>query len=96
MYHHPTNYLSYILYIYAEPNKTTTKKEKKETKIDKEKEEQKQTKDKDKINSDKNKEKSDNLLISNPAYKSFFPIKRIIIPEVYETIPNGQIYRFQY
>ena len=90
-YHHPTNYLS-ILYIYAEPN-DDNEKEEKETKIDKEKEEQKQTKDKDKINSDKNKEKSDTSYI-DPAYRSFFPIKRIIIPEVYETIPNGQIYRF--
>ena len=25
---------------------------------------------------------------------SFFPIKRIVIPEVYETIPKGQTYRF--
>jgi hypothetical protein len=90
-YHHPTNHLS-ILYIYAEPNDDNEKAEK-ETKIDKEKEEQEQTKDKDKINSDKNKEKSDTSYI-DPAYRSFFPIKRIIIPEVYETIPNGQTYRF--
>ena len=30
----------------------------------------------------------------DPAYRSFFPIKRIVIPEVYETVPNGQTYRF--
>src|SRR5680860_1397685 len=30
----------------------------------------------------------------DPAYRPFFPIKRIVIPEVYETIPNGQTYRF--
>ena len=90
-HHHPINHLS-ILYIYAEPNDDNEKAEK-ETKIDKEKEEQEQTKDKDKLNSDKNKEKSDTSYI-DPAYRSFFPIKRIIIPEVYETIPNGQTYRF--
>ena len=93
-HHHPINHLS-ILYIYAEPNDDNNKKAEKETKIDKEKEEQEQTKDKDKdkLNSDKNKEKSDTSYI-DPAYRSFFPIKRIIIPEVYETIPNGQTYRF--
>jgi hypothetical protein len=93
-YHHPINHLS-ILYIYAEPNDDNNEKAEKETKIDKEKEEQEQTKDKDKdkLNSDKNKEKSDTSYI-DPAYRSFFPIKRIIIPEVYETIPNGQTYRF--
>ncbi len=93
-HHHPINYLS-ILYIYAEPNDDNNEKAEKETKIDKEKEEQEQTKDKDKdkLNSDKNKEKSDTSYI-DPAYRSFFPIKRIIIPEVYETIPNGQTYRF--
>ena len=81
-YYHPTNHSS-ILYIHAEPNDNN-----------KEKEEQEQTKDKDKDkkNSDK-KEKSESSYI-DPAYRSFFPIKRIIIPDVYETIPNGQTYRF--
>jgi hypothetical protein len=85
------NHLS-ILYIHAEPNDDNKEKEEKETKIDKEVK-QEQTKDKDKKNSDK-KEKSDYFRI-DPAYRSFFPIKRIVIPEVYETIPNGETYRFK-
>ena len=87
-----SNHLS-VLYIHAEPNDDNKEKEEKETKIDKE-EKQEQTKDKDtdKKNSDK-KGKSDYFRI-DPAYRSFFPIKRIVIPEVYETIPNGQTYRF--
>jgi len=98
-YNHTNDHLS-KLYIHAEPNDDNNKekgdeKEEKEIKIDKE---QDQTKDKDKEeekeeeNSDK-KEKSDSSYI-DPAYRSFFPIKRIVIPEVYETIPNGQTYRF--
>ncbi|MGH9987742.1 MAG: hypothetical protein ACRD8W_27695 [Nitrososphaeraceae archaeon] len=92
-YHHPTSHLS-ILYIYAEPNDDNNENAEKETKIDKEEKEQEQTKDKDedKKNSDK-KEKSDYFRI-DPAYRSFFPIKRIVIPEVYQTIANGQTYRF--
>ena len=85
-YYHPTNHSS-ILYIHAEPNDNNKEKEEQEQSKDKDKD-----KDKDKKNSDK-KEKSDSSYI-DPAYRSFFPIKRIVIPDVYETIPNGQTYRF--
>ena len=87
------------LYIYAEPNdnnkEKVDEKEEKETTIDKGEQEQTKDKDKDKDkeNSDEGKEKLDTSYI-NPAYRSFFPIKRIVIPEVYETIANGQTYRF--
>src|SRR5688572_5006950 len=84
------------LYIYAEPNDNNKEKvdenEGKEIKKDKEEQEQTKDEDKDKKNSDEN-EKSDSSYI-DPAYRSFFPIKRIVIPEVYETIANGQTYRF--
>jgi hypothetical protein len=81
-YYHPTNHSS-ILYIHAEPNDNN-----------KEKEEQKQTKDKDKDKKNSNKKQKSDSSYIDPAYRSFFPIKRIVIPEVYETIPNGQTYRF--
>src|SRR5688500_20408483 len=105
-YTHTDDHLS-KLYIYAEPNDNNKEKvdenegkeikkdkEEQEQTKDKDKEEQEQTKDKDKDkkNSDEN-EKSDSSYI-DPAYRSFFPIKRIVIPEVYETIANGQTYRF--
>ena len=79
----------FLLYIHAETDDDNKEKEDKDIKIDKEKKEQDQTKDKD-------KDKDNNFDNSNfdPAYRSFFPIKRIVIPEVYETIPNGQTYRF--
>ena len=98
-----------LLDIYAEPNDDNKEKEdgemKKGIKIDQEKKEQGQTKkdededededkdeDKDKENSNKNDNSDFDQM--DPAYRSFFPIKRIVIPEVYETIPNGQTYRF--
>ncbi len=105
-YTHTADHLS-KLYIYAEPNDNNKEKvdenegkeikkdkEEQEQTKDKDKEEQEQTKDKDKDkkNSDEN-EKSDSSYI-DPAYRSFFPIKRIVIPEVYETIANGQTYTF--
>src|SRR5918995_1074253 len=78
-----------------EQTKDKDKEEQEQTK-DKDKEEQEQTKDKDKDkdkkNSDEN-EKSETSYI-DPAYRSFFPIKRIVIPQVYETIANGQTYKF--
>ncbi|HEY5736756.1 MAG TPA: hypothetical protein VIS28_00650, partial [Nitrososphaeraceae archaeon] len=89
----------FLLDIHAEPDDDNKEKEdgeqKKEIKIDKEKKEQDQTKDKDK-DADKDKKNGNKIDNSNfdPAYRSFFPIKRIVIPEVYETIPNGQTYRF--
>ena len=83
----------FLLYIHAEPEDDNKEKEDKDIKIDKEKKEQDQTKDKDKDKDKKNDNKFDNSNF-DPAYRSFFPIKRIVIPEVYETIPNGQTYRF--
>ena len=96
-YSHTGDHLS-KLYIYAEPNDNNKEKvdENEEKEIKKDKEEQEQTKDKDKDkdkkNSDEN-EKSETSYI-DPAYRSFFPIKRIVIPQVYETIANGQTYKF--
>ena len=85
----------FLLDIHAEPDDDNKEKEDKENKIDKEKKEQDQTKDKDK-DADKNKKNGNKIDNSDfdPAYRSFFPIKRIVIPEVYETIPKGQTYRF--
>ena len=85
------------LYIHAEPDDDNKEKEDKEIKIDKEKKEQDQTKDKDKDKDADKEKKNDNKNDNSnfyPAYRSFFPIKRIVIPEVYETIPKGQTYRF--
>ena len=85
----------FLLDIHAEPDDDNKEKKEKENKIDKEKKEQDQTKDKDK---DADKDKKNGNKIDNsdfdPAYRSFFPIKRIVMPEVYETIPKGQTYRF--
>ena len=85
----------FLLDIHAEPDDDNKEKEEKGIKIDKEKKEQDQTKDKDK-DADKDKKNGNKIDNSNfdPAYRSFFPIKRIVIPEVYETIPKGQTYRF--
>ena len=85
----------FLLEIHAEPDDDNKEKEEKEIKIDKEKKEQDQTKDKDK-DADKDKKNGNKINDSDfdPAYRSFFPIKRIVIPEVYETIPKGQTYRF--
>ena len=69
-----------------------TKDKEKEKKITKE--EQDETKDKDKDIENSNKNDNSDSDQFDPAYRSFFPIKRIVIPEVYETIPNGQTYRF--
>ena len=69
-----------------------TKDKEKEKKITKE--EQDETKDKDKDIENSNKNDNSDFDQFDPAYRSFFPIKRIVIPEVYETIPNGQTYRF--
>ena len=85
----------FLIEIHAEPDDDNKEKEEKEIKIDKEKKEQDQTKDKDK-DADKDKKNGNKINDSDfdPAYRSFFPIKRIVIPEVYETIPKGQTYRF--
>jgi hypothetical protein len=85
----------FLIDIHAETDDDNKEKEEKEIKIDKEKKEQDQTKDKDK-EADKDKKNGNKIDNSafDPAYRSFFPIKRIVIPEVYETIPKGQTYRF--
>jgi len=88
----------FLLDIHAEPNDDNKEKDdgeqKKEIKIDDGKKEQDQTKDKDKDGENGNKNDNTDFDKMDPAYRSFFPIKRIVIPEVYETIPNGQTYRF--
>jgi hypothetical protein len=96
----------FLLDIHAEPDDDNKEKDdgeqKKENKLIDGNKEQDQTKDKDvdkdeDANKDKeNGNKNDNSDFDqmDPAYRSFFPIKRIVIPEVYETIPNGQTYRF--
>ena len=96
----------FLLDIHAEPDDDNKEKDdgeqKKENKLIDGNKEQDQTKDKDADkdeDADKDKEngnKNDNSDFDqmDPAYRSFFPIKRIVIPEVYETIPNGQTYRF--
>ena len=87
----------FLLDIHAEPdddNKEKEEKEEKEIKLDKEKKEQDQTKDADKDKENGNKNDNYDFDQMDPAYRSFFPLKRIVIPEVYETIPNGQTYRF--
>jgi hypothetical protein len=92
----PSGYHLSKFYIYAEPSDNNKEKaedkEGKETTIDKEEQEQTKDKDKEEKTSDE-KEKSETSYI-DPAYRSFFPIKRIVIPEVYETLANGQSYRF--
>ena len=100
----------FLLDIHAEPDDDNKEKDdgeqKKENKLIDGNKEQDQTKDKD-ADKDKDKDKDEDKDEENgnkndnsdfdqmdPAYRSFFPIKRIVIPEVYETIPNGQTYRF--
>ena len=104
--HNRSGHPLFLLYIHAEPDDDNKEKEDKEIKIDKDKEikiddkkEQDQTKDKDK-DADKDAVKIKKMItkLTIPIlilpYQSFFPIKRIVIPEVYETIPKGQTYRF--
>ncbi|MGI9012547.1 MAG: hypothetical protein ACR2F1_15360 [Nitrososphaeraceae archaeon] len=85
-----------ILYIHAEPNDNNKEQggddQEKENKITKEEQDQTKDKDKDEENSNKNDNSDSDQM--DPAYRPFFPIKRIVIPDVYETIPNGQTYRF--
>ena len=90
----------FLLDIHAEPDDDNKEKDDGEQKkenilVDRNKE-QDQTKDKDADKDEENGNKNDNSDFDqmDPAYRSFFPIKRIVIPEVYETIPNGQTYRF--
>jgi len=97
-YNYPLYNLS-ILYIYAEQNDDDDdddkEKEEKDTKIDKEeKQEHTKDRDKDKDKKDNDKKKKSESYHIDPAYRSFFPIKRIVIPKVYETKADGQTYRF--
>ena len=61
---------------------------------EKEKKEQEQTKENDKDEENINKKDNSDPMQIDPAYRSFFPIKQIVIPSVYETKPNGETYRF--
>ncbi|MFB5600488.1 MAG: hypothetical protein ACE5SW_09710, partial [Nitrososphaeraceae archaeon] len=105
-YIHP---FTHLLYLYAEPNKNSDK-DKEENQIDEkvEKKEQEQTKDsnkeknKEKDNKNGNEKKSnknkDSLYsaaqLDPSVYLSFFPIKQIDIPKIYQTKQNGETYRF--
>jgi len=90
----------FLLDIHAEPDDDNKEKDdgeqKKENKLIDGNKEQDQKKDEDADKDKENGNKNDNSDFDqmDPAYRSFFPIKRIVIPEVYETIPNGQTYRF--
>jgi len=61
---------------------------------EKEQKEQEQTKDDDKDEENNNKKDNSDSMQIDPAYRSFFPIKQIVIPSVYKTKPNGETYRF--
>jgi len=61
---------------------------------EKEQKEQEQTKDNDKDEENNNKKGNSDSMQIDPAYRSFFPIKQIVIPSVYKTKPNGETYRF--
>ena len=90
----------FLLDIHAEPDDDNKEKDdgeqKKENKLIDGNKEQDQKKDEDADKDKENGNKNDNSDFDqmDPAYRSFFPIKRIVIPEVYETIPKGQTYRF--
>ena len=99
-----SNQLSTLLFILAEPdnnnnndNDNDNKKEKKEQKQTKEDNDKDEDEDEDK-NKENNSNKKSNLKKSyqiDPLYESFFPpIKQIVIPEIYQSVPNGEKYRF--
>ena len=88
-FNHSNNALS-ILSIYAEPNNNEEDEENKgDKKIDKKDKEETKDKKKDK-KKDKNELYSTAL---DPAYRAFFPIKKIAIPKIYQSISNGETYR---
>ena len=84
-YNYSINQLS-ILFILAEPdnNKKEDKKEQEQTKEDENKDEE-----------NSNKKSNSKTSQIDPRYRSFFPpTKQIVIPEIYESVSNGETYRF--
>ena len=87
------------LFILAEPDNNKKEKEENDSDNKKEKEdkeEQEQTKeDEDKEEENSNKKSNSKTYQIDPRYRSFFPpIKQIVIPEIYHSVPNGETYRF--
>lgn len=76
-FNHSNNTLS-ILSIYAEP--------------DNEEDEDEQNKKIEKKDKKKDKNESYSTAL-DPMYRPFFPIKKIIIPKIYQSISNGETYR---
>ncbi len=76
------------LFILAEPDNNNKEKE--------DKKEQEQTKeDEDKEEENSNKKSNSKTYQIDPRYRSFFPpTKQIVIPEIYQSVPNGETYRF--
>jgi hypothetical protein len=96
-YNHSTNHLL-PLYIDAQKDNINNKEEKsdknKKNILKKEQEQTKEDSDKDKTKENSKKKDNSEFYKIDPAYRSFFPIQRIVIPEVYQTVPNGEAYRF--
>ena len=89
------------LFILAEPDNNNKEKEENDNDSDNKKEkedkkEQEQTKeDEDKEEENSNKKSNSKTYQIDPRYKSFFPpTKQIVIPEIYQSVPNGETYRF--
>ena len=86
-------------YILAELYDNNNKEEEEEKDNDNKKEIQDKDEDSDKedgeVEENNNKKSNSKTTYQiDPHYRSsFFPIKQIIIPEIYQTIPNGQTYR---
>jgi hypothetical protein len=97
-YNYSSNQLS-ALFILAEPDNNNKekgdKKEQEQTKEDKDEDkDEDEDEDKNKENSNK-KINSKNSYKIDPRYRSFFPpTKQIVIPEIYQSVPNGETYRF--
>jgi hypothetical protein len=90
---------SLSLFILAEPDNNNKEKEENDSDNKKEKEdkkEQEQTKeDEDKEEENRNKKSNSKTYQIDPQYRSFFPpTKQIVIPEIYQSVPNGETYRF--
>ena len=89
------------LFILAEPDNNNKEKEENDNDSDNKKEkedkkEQEQTKeDEDKEGENSNKKSNSKTYQIDPRYRSFFPpTKQIVIPEIYQSVPNGETYRF--
>ena len=89
------------LFILAEPDNNNKEKEENDNDSDNKKEkedkkEQEQTKeDEDKEEENSNKKSNSKTYQIDPRYRSFFPpTKQIVIPEIYQSVPNGETYRF--